>query len=136
MRPLRPPYDVVTTPWGQPGPWLAGRHTGEDYSTHGRTGVLVYATRGGEVVAVGNAWGRSYGLTLVIEGRMHRIRMGYCHLSQVFWPVGKVVTAGQVLGRSGNSGRTTGPHLHYEERRYPFHYGDDRKPRFSRSEPQ
>jgi murein DD-endopeptidase MepM/ murein hydrolase activator NlpD len=135
MTPLRPPYDVVTTPYGKPGPWAAGYHTGEDYSTHGVTRLLFYAVRDGEVVAVGHPWGRAYGLTLVIEGRRHRIRMGYCHLDQIFWDVGKVVTAGQVLGRSGNTGRTTGPHLHYEERVYPFHYGDDREPRFTRSEP-
>ena len=38
----------------------------------------------------------------------------YAHLSQEFVRAGDVVAEGQVLGKSGNSGRTTGPHLHFE----------------------
>jgi murein DD-endopeptidase MepM/ murein hydrolase activator NlpD len=130
--PLPPPFRV-TTPYGQKGPWLAGYHTGDDYSTHGVTNVPVRATRAGTVVAVGTPWGRSYGLTIVIEGRRRRIRVGYCHLGGTTITVGQQVAKGQVIAGSGNSGRSTGPHLHYEERRAPFHYGDDRKPRFSSS---
>jgi murein DD-endopeptidase MepM/ murein hydrolase activator NlpD len=131
--PLPPPYRV-TTPWGVPGPWMAGRHTGEDYSTHGLRGVPVLATRRGRVVGTGNVWGSSYGLTVVIEGPRGRIRMGYCHLRDLSVSVGDQVAQGHLIGFTGNSGRSTGPHLHYEERRRPFRYGDDRKPRFSRSE--
>lgn len=121
----------VTTPYGKPGPWMAGYHTGEDYSTHGRTNLPVRATREGRVVAVGSPWGKSYGLTVVIEGPRGRIRMGYCHLQGTTITVGVQVVAGQVIAGSGDSGRSTGPHLHYEERRRPFFYGDCRRPRFS-----
>lgn len=118
----------VTTPYGEPGPWIAGYHTGEDYGTHGLTGVPVRATRTGWVVSTGSPWGAAYGITVVTTGPLHRIQFGYCHLSRCLVRAGERVVKGQVLGHSGNTGRTTGPHLHYEERRYPFRYGDDRRP--------
>jgi murein DD-endopeptidase MepM/ murein hydrolase activator NlpD len=123
-----PPF-VVTTPWGVPGSWEAGHHTGDDYSTRGLTGVPVRATRSGRVVAVGNPWGAAYGLHVVTSGPLGKIQFGYCHLSRCLVRPGEKVVKGQVLGHSGNTGRTTGPHLHYEERRAPFRYGDDRRPR-------
>lgn len=110
---------------------MAGHHTGEDYSTHGQRGVPVLATRRGTVIGTGNVWGSSYGLQVVIQGPAGRIRMAYCHLRDLSVRTGDQVDKGQLVGFSGNSGRSTGPHLHYEERRSPFHYGDDRKPRFS-----
>jgi murein DD-endopeptidase MepM/ murein hydrolase activator NlpD len=54
-----------------------------------------------------------YGNTVVIDhqdGRQTR----YAHLSQELVRAGDPVTEGQVLGKSGNSGRSTGPHLHFE----------------------
>lgn len=54
-----------------------------------------------------------YGQTVVIDhagGRQTR----YAHLSEPLVPAGSAVQAGQLIGRSGNSGRTTGPHLHFE----------------------
>jgi murein DD-endopeptidase MepM/ murein hydrolase activator NlpD len=54
-----------------------------------------------------------YGNTVVIDhqdGRQTR----YAHLSQELVRAGDAVTEGQVLGKSGNSGRSTGPHLHFE----------------------
>jgi murein DD-endopeptidase MepM/ murein hydrolase activator NlpD len=54
-----------------------------------------------------------YGHTVVIDhdgGRQTR----YAHLSQELVRAGDVVAEGQVLGKSGNSGRSTGPHLHFE----------------------
>jgi len=38
----------------------------------------------------------------------------YCHLSKIFFSAGQVIKAGKVLGISGNTGRSTGPHLHFE----------------------
>jgi murein DD-endopeptidase MepM/ murein hydrolase activator NlpD len=47
--------------------------------------------------------------------------------------MGQSVTAGQKIAASGNTGNTTGPHLHYEERTNPSRYNDKvRRPRFSR----
>lgn len=126
------PGYTVTTPYGKPGPWMAGYHTGDDYSTHGQRGIPVLATHAGTVLATGNVWGSSYGLTVVVHGPTGRVRVGYCHLRDLSVRAGDLVRAGQLIGFSGNSGRSTGPHLHYEERLRPFHYGNDRKPRFNR----
>jgi hypothetical protein len=60
-------------------------------------------------------------------------RHGYCHLSKIHVRMGQSVTAGQKIAASGNTGNTTGPHLHYEERTNPSRYNDKvRRPRFSR----
>lgn len=127
-----PPF-IITTPFGKPGSWAAGYHTGDDYSTQGRTGIPVRAAKSGTVVSTGNAWGSSYGLHIVVEHKKGGVvRMGYCHLSTVRVRPGQVVKKGQIIGRSGNSGNSTGPHLHYEERQSPFGYWDHRKPRFNR----
>lgn len=122
----------ITTPWGVPGRWMAGHHTGDDYSTHGLRGVPVLATHAGTVLGTGNVWGSSYGLHVVVEGPAGKVRMAYCHLRDLSVRTGDVVLAGHLIGFSGNSGKSTGPHLHYEERLRPWHYGDDRKPRFNR----
>lgn len=126
-----PPF-VITTPWGVPGDWAAGYHTGDDYSTHGQLGVPVRATHRGRVVAVGAPWGRVYGLHVVILGYLGIIECGYCHLSSASVHEGQRVRAGDLIGHSGNSGRSSGPHLHYEERRPPWRYSDNRRPRFNR----
>lgn len=129
-----PPY-VVTTPFGKPGGWAAGYHTGDDYSTHGSTGKVVRASRRGTVKSTGNSWGSSYGIHVVIESSPKgsgKIRHGYCHLSSVSVRPGQKVKKGQPIGRSGNTGNSTGPHLHYEERKSPFGYYNHRKPEFNR----
>jgi murein DD-endopeptidase MepM/ murein hydrolase activator NlpD len=125
-----PPFRV-TTPYGTPGDWAAGYHTGLDYSTHGRTGVPVWAVHRGRVEAAGNLWGSAYGLQVVVLGPLGIIEVGYCHLSSVAVRVGERIRVGQLLGHSGSSGRSTGPHLHYEERRPPWRYSDHRRPRFA-----
>ena len=129
MHPL--PGYKVTTPYGVRGPWAAGYHTGEDYSTHGQYGIPVRAARGGRVVSATGSWGEAYGTHVVLEGRMRRVRVGYCHLDSSQVENGQWVRRGDVLGLSGSSGRSTGPHLHYEERTAPFLYADNRRPRFS-----
>lgn len=128
-----PPF-VVTTPFGKPGSWAAGYHTGDDYSTRGATGIPVKAAMHGKVISVGtSAWGSSYGIHVVIETDIKKkVRHGYCHLSSANVKAGQVVKTGQLIGKSGNTGRSTGPHLHYEERTAPFLYANHRKPVFNR----
>lgn len=128
-----PPY-VITTPFGKPGAWAAGYHTGDDYSTRGKVGVPVKAARRGVVVSTGNAWGSSYGIHVVLVSGKKRIRHGYCHLSRVSVRPGQKVKKGQLIGYSGNTGNSTGPHLHYEERRAPYLYANHRKPRYNRQD--
>jgi len=120
----------VNNPYGAPGDYAAGYHTGEDRATP--IGTHIHATHRGTVVFA--AWGTAYGTHVVIESRGllgKKIRHGYCHLSERKVKVGETVRSGEVIGLSGNSGNSTGPHLHYEERVSPFSYGDDRRPKFS-----
>lgn len=131
-----PPYKI-TTPFGKRGSWAAGYHTGDDYSTKGKQGVPVKAARGGTVKSTGNAWGSSYGKHVVIHHQSAPggpIRVGYCHLSSIKVKVGQKVKKGQVIGYSGNTGNSTGPHLHYEERKSPYGYWQHRKPVFNRQD--
>jgi murein DD-endopeptidase MepM/ murein hydrolase activator NlpD len=103
-----PPYGI-TCPWGTPGDWAAGYHTGDDYSTHGLQGVPVLCTQRGRVIDVGGLWGSAYGNCVVVLGFMGRIQVGYAHLSSVAVRPGDRVIVGQVLGHSGATGRATGP---------------------------
>jgi murein DD-endopeptidase MepM/ murein hydrolase activator NlpD len=84
-------------------------HNGVDIAVaYGRD---VKAAAGGVVSFAGVQHG--YGNTLVIDhedGRQTR----YAHLSQELVRVGDVVREGQIVAKSGNSGRSTGPHLHFE----------------------
>lgn len=123
------PGYTITTPYGKRGSWQAGYHTGDDYSTKGKTGVKVRASRAGKVVGIGS-WGSSYGIHIILQSGA--VRHGYCHLSRVSVKVGQNVKVGQQLGLSGNTGNSTGPHLHYEERNSPYGYYNNRKPQFNR----
>ena len=132
----------VTTPYGKPGDWAAGYHTGEDHSTNGKIGVPCVAVSWGRVVEAsptGGTWGSAYGQIVVIEmtnSEGQTYRYGYCHLSRIDVRVGEDVQPGKRIGLSGNSGRSTGPHLHFEARTYPFHYGDDVHPSKVRRTPK
>lgn len=109
-------------------------HTGDDYSTSGETGFAVHATAAGEVVISSQGaggWGSAFGKHVVIESG--DARHGYCHLSRIFVGVGERVAEGEEIGKSGNTGNSSGPHLHYEERVSPFTFcAGRRKPRLSR----
>lgn len=126
------PY-VVTCPYGTVGNWADGYHTGDDYSTHGRQGIPVRATHSGRVLSTRGLWGPAYGLHVVVLGPLRIIEVGYCHLSVISVQAGQRVRPGQLIGLSGATGRVTGPHLHYEERRPPWRYSDNRRPRFNRT---
>lgn len=123
---------VITCDWGVPGSWSAGYHTGEDWRA--AVGTTARATIGGRVVATGDAG--DYGLWVVVETkrgpRQLLVRCYYCHLSRIDVQVGQRVKRKQRLGLTGDTGRTFGAHLHYEERRPPFNYNDvDRDPFYS-----
>jgi murein DD-endopeptidase MepM/ murein hydrolase activator NlpD len=84
-------------------------HSGTDVKmAYGRD---VLAATGGRVTFVGNQGG--YGLTVVVD-HGGGIETRYAHLSSVPIKEGEVVEPGQVIAQSGNSGRSTGPHLHFE----------------------
>lgn len=84
-------------------------HAGMDFSAP--VGSDVYATGDGTVVKVG--WETGYGNTVEIDhgfGYMTR----YAHLSEFRTQVGKKVVRGEVIAGVGSTGKSTGPHLHYE----------------------
>lgn len=84
-------------------------HTGADFATP--PGVNVFAAAGGRVVLADLLNIR--GNTIVIDHGWG-IFTAYAHLSQRLVTVGEVVQTGQVIGTAGSTGRSTGPHLHWE----------------------
>jgi murein DD-endopeptidase MepM/ murein hydrolase activator NlpD len=94
-------------------PVLGGRrqHTGIDLAAP--TGTPVYATADGVVSRAD--WYSSYGLYISIEhGASMQTRYG--HLSRLAVAAGDSVKKGDLIGYVGSTGRSTGPHLHYEVR--------------------
>ncbi len=84
-------------------------HKGIDWSTP--TGTAVMASSAGTVVKAG--WGSGYGYVVYInhaDGRQTR----YGHLSKVLVSAGQTVSQGQKIALSGNTGVSTGPHVHFE----------------------
>lgn len=84
-------------------------HKGVDWATP--TGTAVVASSGGVVAKAG--WGSGYGYVVYInhpDGRQTR----YGHLSKVLVSAGQTVSQGQKIALSGNTGVSTGPHLHFE----------------------
>jgi len=86
-------------------------HTGVDF--RGETGDPVLASADGEVVQAERHGG--YGLMVEID-HGNGLASRYAHLSAIAVPAGTKVKAGDVIGRIGSTGRSTGPHLHYEIR--------------------
>ncbi len=86
-------------------------HKGLDYAIP--IGTAVMASSGGVVTRAG--WGSGYGRVIYIQhpdGRETR----YGHLSKILVSVGQNVSQGQKIALSGNTGNSTGPHLHFEIR--------------------
>jgi murein DD-endopeptidase MepM/ murein hydrolase activator NlpD len=86
-------------------------HTGVDFRAP--TGTAVAATAGGVVTEAGYAGG--YGRMVEID-HGNGVRTRYGHLSKILVKIGDHVEAGDFVGRVGSTGRSTGPHLHYEVR--------------------
>jgi murein DD-endopeptidase MepM/ murein hydrolase activator NlpD len=86
-------------------------HTGLDF--RGNTGEPARATAAGIVTVAG--WSGGYGKMVEID-HGNGLATRYGHLSAIDVKVGERVRIGQILGRIGSTGRSTGPHLHYETR--------------------
>ena len=84
-------------------------HEGMDFSAN--TGTEVYATGDGKVVSVG--WESGYGKTIEIDHGFGYVTR-YAHLNDYRVRRGQRVVRGEVIGEVGNTGKSTGPHLHYE----------------------
>ena len=85
------------------------RHTGWDYATVAGTPIPTVAD--GSVAFVGRLDIRG---NYVLIDHGWGVYSGYAHLSQILVTPGQMVTQGQSLGLSGNTGRSSGPHLHWE----------------------
>ena len=91
-------------------------HKGIDFSTY-RSGDPVMATASGQIVNVG--YDSNYGNFVIIKHN-HGIYTRYAHLSTYRVKKGQLVEQGYIIGYVGNTGISTGPHLHYE-----VHIGSD-----------
>jgi murein DD-endopeptidase MepM/ murein hydrolase activator NlpD len=86
-------------------------HTGLDFRA--AAGDPVRATANGKVASAG--WAGGYGRMVEID-HGNGLSTRYGHLSEIGVKVGDVIKIGQVIGAVGSTGRSTGPHLHYETR--------------------
>ncbi len=86
-------------------------HTGLDFRA--QMGDPVRATANGKVVSAG--WSGGYGRMVEID-HGNGLSTRYGHLSEIDVKVGDTIKIGQVIGEVGSTGRSTGPHLHYETR--------------------
>ncbi|MBM1219303.1 peptidoglycan DD-metalloendopeptidase family protein [Ponticoccus sp. SC2-23] len=86
-------------------------HAGTDFAAP--IGTPIYATADGVVTSAG--WSSGYGRLIKIQHEFG-IETRYAHLNAIRVEVGQRVSRGQRIGDMGNSGRSTGPHLHYEVR--------------------
>lgn len=84
-------------------------HSGMDFSA--KIGTDVYATGDGKITMAG--WKQGYGNCIVIN-HGYGFQTLYGHLSKYKVRVGQKVKRGEVIGQVGNTGKSTGPHLHYE----------------------
>ena len=99
------------------------RHEGVDI--HGDVGTPIYATGDGEIEFTGPT-GSGYGIALMINHGFG-YKSWYAHLSKCVARSGQKVKRGSLIAYSGNTGRSTGPHLHYEvirngEKQNPVEY--------------
>ena len=86
-------------------------HTGLDFRA--ASGDPVRATANGKVVSSG--WAGGYGRMVEID-HGNGLSTRYGHLSEINVKIGDPIKIGQVIGAVGSTGRSTGPHLHYETR--------------------
>lgn len=101
----------ITTSYKKEGKmWSKGYHTGVDFAV--KTGTPILAVADGKIEPAN--WGKSYGIQAV-----QKVAGGwviYAHLSKLNVKVEDKVVKGQQIGLSGNTGNSSGPHLHFEMR--------------------
>jgi murein DD-endopeptidase MepM/ murein hydrolase activator NlpD len=101
----------ITTAYKKKGKmWSKGYHTGIDMAVP--VGTEVIAVAEGKIESAN--WGKSYGTQAV-----QKVAGGwviYAHLSELDVKPGQQITKGQKIGKSGNTGNSSGPHLHFEMR--------------------
>jgi len=111
-----------TASFAQNGARWQSTHSGQDFAVP--TGTKVVAAHGGTVVKAGGNGagdGPAYGYAVVIK-HGNGTYSQYAHLSKINVRAGQIVKTGQQIALSGNTGNSSGPHLHFEIRTSP-NYG-------------
>ncbi len=112
----------LSASFAQNGGMWAHKHSGQDFAVP--IGTNVVAAHGGTVVKAGGNGagdGPAYGNAIVIK-HGNGTYSQYAHLSKINVKIGQVVKTGQSIAKSGNTGNSSGPHLHFEIRTTP-NYG-------------
>jgi murein DD-endopeptidase MepM/ murein hydrolase activator NlpD len=126
------PGHGVSLGWHVPGDlWASGHHTGEDHRCD--VGTPLVAVTWGHVTGCGwggypHGLGVDYGNVVLIEKETGDLEYFYAHMSRFNVHLGDAVKPGQVIGWSGDTGHTTGPHCHFEARPTGGRYGSDINP--------
>ncbi|MEV6955130.1 M23 family metallopeptidase [Streptomyces sp. NPDC051183] len=113
---------TLSATFGKGGSMWSNKHSGQDFAVP--TGTPVDAASAGTVVKAGpngGGDGPAYGNAIVIK-HANNTYSQYAHLSKIQVKVGQKVTKGQQIALSGNTGNSSGPHLHFEIRTTP-NYG-------------
>lgn len=108
VEPIQGKYQLSARYGQRGGLWSAGWHTGLDFRV--KSGTSVVAAANGVIVEAG--WAGAYGYRIEID-HGNGTTTTYNHLSKITKSSGKIA-AGQEIGKSGSTGNTTGPHLHFE----------------------
>ncbi|MFG3133938.1 M23 family metallopeptidase [Streptomyces tendae] len=112
----------LSASFAQNGGMWAHKHSGQDFAVP--IGANVVAAHGGTVVKAGGNGagdGPAYGNAIVIK-HGNGTYSQYAHLSKINVKIGQIVKTGQSIAKSGNTGNSSGPHLHFEIRTTP-NYG-------------
>ena len=104
---IKPIPGIITCRFGSRG----NGHRGLDIAAS--TGTPIKAAAGGTVTTAG--WNNSYGYMVIIS-HGNGVQTVYAHCSQLLVSAGQSVSQGQVIGKVGSTGNSTGPHLHFEIR--------------------
>ncbi len=115
----------ITSPYGTRIHPIFGTskfHSGVDLAAHYEN---VYSVLDGIVTETG--WDPRGGGNYIKIKHFNRFETAYLHLSEMYYKAGELVKAGFIIGKSGNSGNSTGPHLHFSVKEFgqsinPYHF--------------
>ena len=118
----------ITSPYGTRMHPIFGAskfHNGIDLAANYEN---VYSVLDGIVTETG--WDNNGGGNYIKVNHFNRFETAYLHLSEIYYRVGEFVKAGLIIAKSGNSGNSTGPHLHFSVKEFgqsinPSHFLND-----------
>lgn len=114
----------ISSPYGYRSASISGNsfHGGTDIAGGGISGKPVYASRAGKIITAVTS-NRGYGIYVLVDHGDGYSTL-YAHMSARYVSAGDNVSKGQMIGRVGSTGNSTGPHLHFEVR----YYGEKKNP--------